>query len=209
MTDDSLLDEYRDTVEKIARSAIRSSPAIDVSDLCQVGELAVLRAARSYDPSCGTKMTSFVRSVVKQAIYNEAARFLGVFTVDHKTTEVAAKVNKMAESGKTDEEIAAHLNKRFARDYDIGHVKDLRLAYSRRHIKPVSHDEYCTEDVRSIVDLLKDIPRNENEEFVLRHRILGNMHAESAADALDISRGSVYRIEKRLTQRIEEAINDG
>lgn len=209
MTNEELLDEYRDMVEKIARSAIRSSAAIDVTDLCQVGEFAVLRAVRSYDPSCGTKISSYVRSIVKQAIYNEAARFLGVFTVDHKTTEVAAEVNRMAANGKSDDDIAAHLSRRFVRDYDAAHVKDLRLAYSRRGMKPVSSDDCGIEDMRSIADLLRDIPQNDNEIFILENRILGSMRADSAADALGLSRGTIYRIEKRLTQRIEEAIKNG
>jgi RNA polymerase sigma factor (sigma-70 family) len=207
--DEELLNAYRSMVEGIARSTVRSSAAIDVTDLCQVGELAVLRAVRTYDPSCGTKITNFIRRIVKQAIYNEAARFLGVFTVDHKTTEIAAKVNKLCNEGKTDEEIVIILNKSFIRNFNVDHVRDLRLAYSRRYIKSVCNDERTIEDVRSFEDLLSEVPKNENEIFILQNRILGNMRADSVAGALGISRGTVYRIEQKLTKRIEEAIQNG
>lgn len=209
MIDEAVLDEYRDIVISIARSAVRSSPTIDVSDLCQVGELAVLRAVRTYNPAYGTKITSYVRRLVKQAVYNEAARFLGVFTVDHKTTEVAARVHRMAESGKTDTEIAIALSQHFSRDYDTDHVRDLRLAYSRRNLKPVSNDVCGEEDIQSIQELLSNIPKSNDEEFILQNHILGHMVADDVAQALDISRGHMYRLEKQLTERIEEAITNG
>src|SRR5690606_23814772 len=108
---EEILNTYAPLVRRIAKSACYSSAAIDLTDLCQVGEIAVLRAIKAYDPSSGTNIRSFVAKIVRQDIYNEAARFLGVFTVDHRVTSLAAKVNQLSLAGHTDDHIAEVLNR--------------------------------------------------------------------------------------------------
>lgn len=94
MTEDqdviAILNEYHYIVKSIVRLTCHSSAAIDVHDLYQIGDLAILEAVKSYDPSCGTTIKSFVGTVVRNAIFHEAGRFLGVFTVDHRVTSLAA-----------------------------------------------------------------------------------------------------------------------
>lgn len=203
-----ILDDYRPIVRRIAHSAITSSAAVDVADFYQVGEIAVLQAVRAYDPSCGTNIRSYVSRSVRRAIFNEAARFLGVLTVDRRVTETAAKAARLFQQGHCDKEIARRLNQDLSRHFDEDHVRDLRIAYSRRHIQ-VEDEDRAEEAVVSIEDFLSGIPTNENERYVLKHKILGRDTADNIAAHLSISRSLVYEIEAALTAKIEEAIRDG
>lgn len=206
---EAILNEYAPLVRKIARSACYSSAAIDIVDLCQVGEIAVLRAIKSYDPSSGTTARSFVSKLVRQDIYNEAARFLGVFTVDRRVTNLAAKVNRLAAKGYEDAEIAAILNKNNTRVFDASHVRDLRIAYSRRQQVAANEDEILDgehTDERTIHDLLESVIQNDNERAVLKLRILGSHSVGTVARKLSLSRRHVYQIEADLKSRIKKAI---
>ena len=204
-----ILDEYAPLVRRIARSACHSSATIDLADLCQVGEIAVLRAIKAYDPSSGTNIRSFVSKVVRQDIYNEAARFLGVFTVDHRVTGFAAKVSKLAAKGNTDQQIANILNQTSNRVFDADHVRDLRIAYTRRQQATVNEDETLDReyaDECTIKDILESVVQNDLDRFILSMRILGSEPADEVARKLSISRRRVYLIETELKHRIRQAI---
>lgn len=206
----SLLDEYVPIVRRIARSAYFCSSAIDIADLYQVGEIAVLRAIKAYDPSCGTNIKSFVARCVKQDVYNEAARFLGVFTVDHRTTGLAAKVHKLHASGNSDQEIANILNKSGSRNFDSDHVRDLRIAYNRRQ-QTILEDNILQEDLpeeTSIKELLDSAVHDDTERAILEHRILGNKSVKEVSDILNIPQRKIYSMEHCLRNRIRNAIED-
>lgn len=198
-----ILDEYAPLVRKIARSACYSSATIDIADLCQVGEIAVLSAIKAYDPSCGTTIKSFVAKIVRQEIYREAARFLGVFTVDFRVTSLAAKVCKLADKGHDDQEIGRILNK------DPDHIRDLRIAYNRRQHTTVEDTEvFAAEntDERTIKDILYTIVQGHTEITILEMRILGNRSAADTAAELNIPVRHIYHIEENLKNRIKSAI---
>jgi RNA polymerase sigma factor (sigma-70 family) len=203
-----ILNQYSSLVDRIAKNTFKSSPAIDYADLCQVGELAVLRAVKTYDPSCGANIKSYVYNVVRRDIYNEAARFLGVFTVDHKVTEIAAKANRLFEKGKSDAEIAEILSNQIkSRNFDESHIRDMRMAYTRRAAYIISDDEGDSAEEESIEDLLSSIPSNNVEKFILNERIMGLLSADAASEALGVSLNKIYKIERILKQRIERAIS--
>jgi hypothetical protein len=150
-----------------------------------------------------------VYNVVRQDIYNEAARFLGIFTVDHKTTELAAKVNRLAESGKEDDEIARYLNEQIAsRNFNVDHVRDLRLVYTRRSAFTLDDSDDIVINEESIEAFLSTIPENELEFKILFGRIAGNISAEDMAIELGINTGQMYKIERELKSRIEKAIKE-
>ena len=203
-----ILDSYTPLVKRIARSACYSSAAIDINDLFQVGEIAVLRAIKAYDPSCGTNIRSFVTRIVKQDIYNEAARFLGVFTVDHRVTSLAAKVNRLTEKGHSDNEIVSELNKNSSRNFDVEHVRDLRIAYNRRQHTVISEEDVLDEhdNETSIGNILDSVTQNDQERLILQHRLLGDLSVREMAGMLSISQRKVYAIESLLKSRIRIAI---
>jgi RNA polymerase sigma factor (sigma-70 family) len=205
-----LLSEYGGLIRAISKSAIRSSAVVSDQDLWQVGAVAVLTAVKSYDPSCGSNIKSYVGSAIRRAIYNEAATFLGVFTVDRRVTGLAARVNKLSMSGKTDEQIANDLNKSGSRNFDVEHVKDLRIVYANRNMAVATQEDCDVEDfeVKSIESILSDIPNDSRERFVLENRILGTMSVDDVAASCSISRDYVYRLERLLTQRIHIKIRD-
>lgn len=206
----ALLDEYAPIVNRIARSACFSSSAIDYSDLCQVGDLAVIRAVEAYDPSCGTNIRSFVSRCVRQDVYSEAARFLGVFTVDHRVTSLAAKVNRMHNQGKTDEEIVNDLANTTTRAIDLDHIRDLRIAYARRQHSDVSEEECsaCLEDEMTMNDLLDSVIKSDRERVILSHRIMGDSTIEVVAEIIGVSKKQAYALERTLKEKIRVAIED-
>ena len=206
----ALLDEYTPIVRRIARSACYCSAAIDMADLYQIGEIAVLRAIKAYDPSAGMNIKSFVARCVKQDIYNEAARFLGVFTVDHRVTSLAAKVHKLHSAGHTDQEIAVILNKTRNRNFDAEHVHDLRVAYHRRQQTPLE-DHLIQEDIteeKTIKELLDNIIHDNNDRVILEKRILGHESVKDVATILNLPQRRIYSLEHCLRNRIRIAIED-
>lgn len=202
-----ILDEYAPLVRKIARSACYSSAAIDVADLCQVGEIAVLSAIKAYDPSCGTTIKSFVAKVVRQEVYREAARFLGVFTVDFRVTSLAAKVCKLADKGHDDQEIARILKETNKRNIDADHVRDLRIAYNRRQnviLEDDTPDDRIEE--QNIKDLLDSVVRNPIERVILDRHILGRSSVAEIASYVGLNNSQVYALASNLKDRIKSAI---
>lgn len=203
------LENYTGFIRKVAFTAVTSSPAINVDDLFQVGQLAVLRALRSYDPTCGRNIKSYVCSCIRQDIYNEAARFLGVFTVDHRVTEMGAKINRLVGDGKTDLEIAEILNKRYpGRAWNESRVYDLRLAYSRRHAVQIDVEPEEIPQSLYIEQFLESIVQSETDARLLQERILGDMSAQALADDMGISIKKLYNLESSLKSRIRIAIQN-
>lgn len=203
-----VLEAYIPLINHIARSACFSSAAIDINDLYQIGRIAALRAIKEYDPSCGSNIKSFVSRLVKQEIYHEAGRFLGVFTVDHRTTNLASKVNRLANDGKSDEEIVDILSDRLKKTIDIQHVKDLRLAYSRKQSSCIDEESiecHTSEDIQTILEEAAQTPQ---EKTILQDRILGNVSASIVAKRLSISVNNVYLIERNIKSKIKLAIEN-
>lgn len=203
-----VLNTYAPIIRRIAKSACYSSAAIDIADLYQVGEIAVLRAIKSYNPSYGMNIKSFVIHTVKQDIYNEAAKFLGIFTVDHKVSSIAAKVTKLSAKGHTDHEIANILNSSNSRSFDEDHVRDLRIAYGRRHYACVGEEDAQDDEIFSepIQEILNRCVQTDNETYILKHRILGTMSAEDVASNINLSSRKVYKIELEIKDRIRKEI---
>lgn len=205
-----LLSEYSSIVRKIARSACFSSSSIDFNDLCQVGDIAVLHAVKTYDPTLGMSIKSYVGRIVRQEIYNEAGRFLGVFTVDHRVTSLSAKITKLYNGGKTEEEIAAIMNKKYGRPFDIEHIRDLRIAYERRQHAELEHDNLLEEETQgqTIADIVEQVVVSEQDKLILEQRLLGDASMRDVAKALGINIGQAYKLENLLKNRLRRAITD-
>ena len=162
-----------------------------------------------YDPTQGTSIRSYVAKIVRQDVFNEAAKFLGVFTVDHRVTSLAAKVNKLHLNDKTDEEIAAILTKNCHRSFDADHIKDLRITYNRRQHSELQPDDALEEgDAKesTIMALLNDVIEGKVEEVILEQRLMGNATAGDVASRLDMHVGQLYKLENDLKDSIRQAI---
>jgi RNA polymerase sigma factor (sigma-70 family) len=172
--------------------------------------MAVLRAVKAYDPSSGRNIKSFVANSIRNAIFNEAARFLGVLTVDFRTTNQASFAAKMHEKGKSDQEIAKALTEKYGRNFDVDHARDLRITYSRRQYTQVQEDitiEGIENDV-SIKDLLDSVVKDNDDRVILDRRILGGCSVEQTAAILHISKKAVSKKEACLKTRIKRALED-
>lgn len=204
-----LLNEYSSIVRHVVRSAYRSSSTIDDEDLYQVGELAVLRAARIYDPSYGTSLKSFITNLVRQDVYAEAARFLGIFTVDQRTTKLAAEASKLSDGGNSDEDIAALFNNSKSRNFDKQHIKDLRIAYSRRQYACMEEDSAITFDDLSLREICDLAVESDRERIIFEKRILGKCSVKNLAKELKLSPSRIYEIENYIRDRIRLFIEEG
>jgi len=204
-----ILSQYHGLVESIARSAFYSSASIEFADLCQIGDVAVLRAIKTYDPTCGTTIKSYVARVVRQDIFREAARFLGVFTVDHRVTSLAAKASRLHAKGKSDEQISAILSESSQRKFDADHVRDLRLAYGRRQHQELEFDDLLDEEdsaTENIRSLLRNVICGPTEEIILQQRLLQNEPAGAVANSIGLTQSQLYRLEGEIRERIRKAI---
>jgi len=205
-----ILNQYHPLVRHIAKRACFSSSTIDIQDLYQVGDMAVLRAIKAYDPSSGKSIKSFVANSIRNAIFNESARFLGAITVDFRTTTQASYASKMHEKGKSDAEIAEILTKKYNRNFDVEHVRDLRITYSRRHYNPIQ-DDLAVHDVENditIKDLLESVIKDNLDRIIIENRILGLASIENLSIEFSISKKALYEREANLKQRIKRAIED-
>lgn len=211
MSDDivlSILDQYHPLVRYIAKCAYHSSATLDIEDLYQVGDMAVLRAVKSYDPSLGSNIKSFVSDSVRNAVFKEAARFLGALTVDARTTNQASYVVKLHEKGKSDKEIADILTEKYNRKFDIDHVRDLRITYSRRQYVSIE-DNITTENdvtINMIDDLLESVIKDNIDRIILAKRILGTSSVKQVAEYLKTTSKIIYEREADLKNRIKRAI---
>jgi RNA polymerase sigma factor (sigma-70 family) len=207
-----LLNEYNPLIRSVAHSACYSSASIDFADLCQVGDMAVLRAIKSYNPTYGTSIKSFVAKIVRQDVYNEAARFLGVFTVDRRVTSLAAKVNRLYSKGKTDDEIAILLNSESSRrSFDADHIRDLRIIYNHRQHVDLQDDDKHEDDIAehsTIHELLYSVVRCDLEKTILEKRLLGNTSVKELQRDLNLSKRHIYIIENDLKARIRYVFED-
>jgi RNA polymerase sigma factor (sigma-70 family) len=197
------ISDYKPIIQRIARSTCYSSAAIDYNDLCQVGEIAAFRAIKLYDPSYGSNIKSFVTCAIRREIYHEAAKFLGVFTVDRRVTALAAKVQRLSDKGHSDEEIAKTVGK------TVHHVRDLRRVYGKRAVACVtSCDVLYDEDftLQGLRDILLKISDNQTDHIILVNRILGNASVKDVARSLNLSMARVYVLENQLKEKIRQAI---
>jgi RNA polymerase sigma factor (sigma-70 family) len=207
-----VLEQYHPLVKHIAKQACYSSHALDINDLYQIGDIAVLRAIKAYDPSSGKNIKSFVANSVRNAIFNEAARFLGIITVDFRTTNQASLVNKLSNGGKTDDEIAIILTEKYGRNFDKDHVRDLRVVYTRRNFDTIQEDlptkEEFSEQDTTIHDILESVIKDDIDRMILERRILASASADEIASALKITKKAMYEREILLKNRIKRAIEE-
>lgn len=206
----AILNQYHPLVRHIASKAFHSSSTLDIEDLYQVGDMAVLRAVKAYDPTYGSNIKSFVANAIRNAIFNEAAHFLGVLTVDFRTTNQASYAAKLHESGRSDEEIAVALTEKHGRKFDVDHARDLRMIYMRREYSCVNEDllvDDMDNDI-TIKDLLDSVIKNKTDRVIVDNRILGSSTVEQVAAILNTSKKDVYEKEAALKLRIKRAIED-
>ncbi len=208
----SILDDYRGLVRYVANLAYCSSSALGVEDLIQVGELAVLSAIKSYNPSYGVNIRGFVARIVRQEVFAEAARFLGVFTVDNRTTNLGSRVSKMFASGKNYDEIATTLSSETGRNLDSDHVRDLRLAYERRSGQDVSESVDIPQDdvfnCLHIENILYSVVESDVDRVLIEKRILSKTPMQEVCKILNLGPNAAYEAERRLRYKIEKAIED-
>lgn len=197
------LESYLPIVKSVAASTHCSSNAIDFDDLCQVGLMAALRASERYKEDLGMSLESFIFKLVKQDIYRESGRFLKVFTVDSRTTRLAAKAHALEKTDKSTLEISQEC------DIDCKKVKNLLYAYNlkRQHDIPEDTGDDCFADV-IVNDILESVIYDSQEEYIMNHRITGNLSVREVSKELDISIPAVYDIEKSLRERIYKAIQE-
>jgi len=72
----ALYDQHEPLIRAIARDFLQTESHQDFDDLLQAGRIALLRVSHRFDPKLAaeTSPTAFVRTVLKNAMYNEIRR---------------------------------------------------------------------------------------------------------------------------------------
>jgi RNA polymerase sigma factor (sigma-70 family) len=206
------LDNFKPLIRQIARSAVTSSNVLDVQDLIQVGTIAAIAAIKSYDSSYGTSLRTHLGKAVRNAIFGEAARFIGPMTVaDHVITSLAADAARLAASGMSDSEIASSLSRdRLRWQCTPEYAMSLRLLYQRRHASCLSDDiesnDFATED--AIMSLLAQLEMTPLERSIIYDRWLGDLTQEEIMRLHGISRRQFFSTQKTLKRRLYEFISE-
>ena len=128
MQEVDLLERFRPLIRRIVKATCSSSPVIDIDDLVQEACLAVVKAAKQHDASCGASFRSYITTAIRRAIYEEASHFCGPFTLGHGTMSMAAKANRLHLSGVRISDVAFRMN------IDIDDVKNLLDLYRGEQI---------------------------------------------------------------------------
>ena len=206
------LESYEGLIRYIAKSAIMSSNVIDIDDLVQVGTMAAAAAIKSYDSAYGASLRTHLSKIVRRAIFDEAARFIGPMTVaDYVITSLAAEVSKMADKGMADSAIASSLSrKRLRWECTVEYVTSLRLLYQRRHTVESSYEistnDYSTED--AIMLLLSQLETTDLEHSIIYDHWLGNLSKEEIMKKNKASRRQFFKTQKDLKCRLYELLQD-
>lgn len=206
---ENFISDYKSLILKIAKEAITSSPAIGIDDLISVGEMAIIRAINSYDPGMGATLSSHINRLIRQDIYAEAAKFCGIFSVTRQIMSLACEVKKLYDSGLSDVEISKQLSLKYNRDYELDHIKSLRIAYQNKVLNNTDHlstMSYIDED--HIMNMLCDLDTTLTEKEIIKKRILLDLPATEVANQLGISCRKFKEIEDKLKIKIEVAIRE-
>ncbi len=178
--------KYLSFIEKIVRSTYKSSPVLSLDDLKQVGIIAALKAIKAHDIAYGASIDSYVKTSIKNAIFREAARFYGPYCLPYGILKLASKICKL---NLNDDEIARRFNI-FEQE-----VKKLRLLYKGKSVLfPLWQDQ-------EILDLGK---LSQREKQILEYRFIRQKSVQEISELLQISRGLIFKIEKKLKKRIQD-----
>lgn len=209
---EEIIQTWAGVVRRYARRAYTSSATLDVEDLEQVGRMAAIRAVETYDPSFGTKLSSYVTRLVRQAIYNEAGRFCGLFTVAHTVTSLGAEIHRLSVDGHTDDEIAEIMSQRKNKMFDVDMVLDLRSVYEKRYSAPFDASSPGVEDdspfEQNITRVLEGSIKTQMDRAIVAQRWLADGGVDEIAEQFGVSSGTVRRAERRLRERVEAAIRE-
>lgn len=205
MTEEDVIAKWRPLINRCANTAAISSSVIDTDDLVSVGEMAAVRALRTYNSAAGAKLSSYVYTLVKQAIYNEAARFLGVFTVSHYISGLASSVCRMHDSGLTDKEIASKLTSSRGRTISAALVKSMRIAFKNRNASPYIDRGIIDESPRVAV-ILQEVLHLKKDREIFLSRVIAGESVSSIAARMGISESLVRSTENYVSILVENKI---
>lgn len=184
----SCLQDYYKLIKSVAHTACYKSNVIDVNDLYQVGLMATLRALNKFDPSKNTNKESFIKKAVQRAIYNEAARFMGVFTVDHRTTKSAVRACKTYNNSENS--------------------KQLKFLYEHKSFSIDDNERSYESDNVIINDILGSIINDTIDLDLIKYHILGNLSIQELAIRHNVSKSFLYKKNVELRKRISDRLGD-
>jgi DNA-directed RNA polymerase specialized sigma subunit len=127
-----ILKEIEPFVKRIVQSTKLMSPVIDADDLTQVGLIAAANAIGKFDATRGIPAIRYIQCVVRNAIYSEANKFHGLFTIPRGIMKLAIDVNQLLKDGLSYEEIVSTMSKRHKRDFSMRYIQDLEFLYKIR-----------------------------------------------------------------------------
>ena len=219
-SDEQVLATYGVLVKKIALKIISKLPAnIQLEDLTQVGMMALLEAAKNFDPDRGASFTTYAGIRIKGAIIDEVRREDWLPRSSHRNSKLLSEVSDYVagKSGKeiTAEEICLHLNIS-SEDYkklesnkfnykvynfeDIGLNED-NIAYSSTEKDLFSKVEHNM--LRKAIDTsIKKLPTREQLVLILYYD--KDMSLKQIGDLLFLTESRVCQIHSIAMKHLEK-----
>jgi len=193
------IQELEPIIKRIANKTHHISPVISKEDLEQVGRLSAFKALRSFDPTKGKSIKSYIYKCVQRAIYEEASSFYGPYRLPHRILRLCSKINTLAGVEASGEEISSILNaeKSPIKKTTPDTVRKLKVLY--RGVASDS-DCLCSNDDH----FLQEITVSELERNILYYRYIHNYSLKETSQILGISIGRLRGLEAILKGRIRD-----
>lgn len=174
----AVIEQYHGLIVKIAKKytgLLEESGAVDMDDLIQVGNIAVLKAQKTFDPEAGSSFLTWVYKPVKHAMlaqlgYNDKAR--------HRPPAPPISLDLPVCDG-ADDTLLDTLE-----DEDI-------VPFDEQIIEKETHEETAVE-VRAAVERMK----SDKQREVIRRLWLEGQDRQTIADEMGIQVGSVCTLDR-------------
>lgn len=191
--------DLKPIVERIAKKTLYLSPVLSQDDLEQVGYLSAFKAIKTFDPSKGSNIKSYLYKCIQRAIYEEASNFYGPYRLPHRILRLCIKINKLSNLGCSDDEISKRLNaeKSPIKKVKPDTIRQLRLLYCGRE-KDINI--LLAEELPKLEELsLSNLERN-----IIYYRFLNHLSIKDTVSLLGIKRKELKEIETLLKYRLRE-----
>ena len=199
---DEILQRYDLFIKRIARSTYKSSQALSIEDLYQVGCLAAVNAFQTHDPGQGSTLASYIRSSIRHAIFREASLYFGIFNLPANILSILSKLHKLSLEGKTDAQIIDTLG------IDREQVQSFKHLLGNRFYSQLSEDIENPVDLtyEQIISLLSQIELSKVQKTVFTNRFLKNVPMNKLAKKLNLTTAHLYVIERQVRDKLKEAL---
>ncbi|MBP9721885.1 MAG: RNA polymerase sigma factor FliA [Gammaproteobacteria bacterium] len=220
MSQDELLKRYKNLVRSIAlRTIARLPPNIHLDDLTQVGLMAVLEAAKNYDPTKGASFETYAGIRIRGSMIDEIRREDWLPRSAHRSSKLLAKANDyISDHNHKDistSELCQHLDiteKEYNKlgsiksNYKIFHFEDIGLEEENFLVSNDDKDIFGNIEnkfLRKAIDEnLEKLPLKERIVLILYYD--NELSLKQIGEILSVTESRVCQLHSKAMQRLEK-----